>query len=122
VSIGKPRLHLAEKYGKTPLSVEQRSVLNQWILYANATMGPEVFTEATREKAFPRHMTILNQLFERQPYILGNEFSAADVMLGALLGYIPLMLKLDLSTYPAVADYVKRMGDRPAYQRGIGSR
>ena len=115
-------LYLAEKYGKAPLSLEQRSQINQWILYANATLGPEVFMESTREKAFPRHMTMLNQLFERQPYVLGDEFSVADIALGALLGYIPLMLKLDMSVYPAVADYIKRMGDRPAHQRSIGLR
>lgn len=115
-------LYLAEKYGQTPLSLEQRSVINQWITYANATLGPGIFMETTREKEFPRHMTMLNQWFERQPYVLGDEFSAADVAVGAILAYIPLLLKLDMSAYPAVADYIKRMGDRPAYQRSIGLR
>ncbi len=115
-------LYLAEKYGQAPLSLEQRSVINQWITYANATLGPGVFMESSREKEFPRHMKILNQLFEKHPYILGDEFSVADVAVGAMLAYIPMMLKLDMSTYPAVADYIKRIGDRPAYQRGIGLR
>lgn len=41
-------LYLADKYGScTSLTVEQRARLNQWILFANATLGPGVFSEAT---------------------------------------------------------------------------
>ncbi len=115
-------LYLADKYGKEPLSVETRAWMNQWILYANATLGPEVFGEATREKAFPRHMTMLNQLFSQQSYVMGHEFTMADVGLGALLAYIPLMLKLDFSDYSALADYMQRLSDRPAFQKTIGGR
>ena len=115
-------LYLAEKYGQTPLSVEQQALLNQWILYGNATMGPEVFGEATREKTFPRHMAMLNQRFSKQPYLLGEEFTVADVALGSLLAYIPFMLKLDFSDYPAVMDYTNRLAERPAFQKTIGGR
>jgi glutathione S-transferase len=115
-------LYLAEKYGGSPLSVEQRAILNQWILYANATFGPEVFQEATREKSFPRHMTMLNQWLSQRSYLLGDEFTIADVMVGSLLNYIPLMLKLDFSDYPVVAEYLQRLTSRPAYQRSLGGR
>lgn len=115
-------LYLAEKYDNPALSVEQRSILNQWMMYANATLGPGVFMEATRATETPRHMTMLNELFSRQPFVLGDEFSVADVAVGALLGYIPIMLKLDLSEYPAVVDYIQRMSQRPAYQKAIGGR
>ncbi|MBF2029195.1 MAG: glutathione S-transferase family protein [Oscillatoriales cyanobacterium C42_A2020_001] len=115
-------LYLADKYGKEPLSVENRALLNQWISYANATLGPEVFGEATREKAFPRHMTVLNQLLTDQPYLLGDEFSAADVAVGALLAYIHLMLKLEMTAYPAVVAYGQRLSERPAFQKSIGGR
>ncbi|MDX2228534.1 MAG: glutathione S-transferase family protein [Leptolyngbyaceae cyanobacterium bins.349] len=115
-------LYLADKYGKAPLSVEQRALINQWISYANATMGPEVFGEATREKALPRHMTMLNQLLSQQSYVMGDEFGVADVAVGALLGYIPLMLKIDLSEYTAVTDYLQRLAARPAYHKAIGGR
>ncbi|WP_421657096.1 glutathione S-transferase family protein [Leptothermofonsia sp. ETS-13] len=115
-------LYLAEKYGPEPLSLEQRSIINQWILYTNATLGPGVFVEATRESETPRHMTMLNQLFQRQPYVLGEQFSVADVAVGSMLGYIPMMLKLDLSAYPAVVNYIQRISERPAYQKAIANR
>jgi len=115
-------LYLAEKYGSAPLSLKERATLNQWILYANATLGPDIFQEATREQAFPRHMTMLNQWFSQRPYVMGNDFTVADVMIGSFLNYIPLMLQLDFSQYPVVTDYMQRMANRPAYQKSIGSR
>lgn len=114
-------LYLAEKYAKVE-SLETRSLINQWILYANATMGPEIFSEATREKALARHMEMLSQVLEHQPYILGDEFTVADVAVGSLIGYIPMMLKVDLSAYPTVMAYLGRMGERSAFQKSIGSR
>jgi glutathione S-transferase len=115
-------LYLLEKYGGQSFSLEQRSLFNQWILYANATMGPDVFSEATREKAFPRNMMMLNTLLSQQPYILGEEFTVADVAVGSLLGYIPLMLKLDFSNYPAVDGYCQRIAERPAFQKAMSPR
>ncbi|RDH48441.1 glutathione S-transferase, partial [Mastigocladus laminosus WC112] len=34
----------------------------------------------------------------------------------------PIMLKIDLSSYPAVFTYMKRLSERPAFQATIGSR
>lgn len=115
-------LYLAEKYGDPSLSLESRSHMNQWILYANATLGPEIFAEATRETAFSRHMAVLNQQLGQRSFLLGEQFSAADVAVGALLAYIPLMLKLDFKDYPAVQAYVQRLSNRPAYQKAIAKR
>jgi glutathione S-transferase len=111
-------LYLAEKYGEQK-SLEQRSLLNQWILYANATMGPDVFSETSREKAFPRNMAMLNELLSNQSYILGEEFSVADIAVGSLLGYIPMMLPLDFGEYSAVATYMQRLAARPAFQKAM---
>jgi glutathione S-transferase len=111
-------LYLAEKYGPA-LSLEQRAQANQWISYANATMGPEIFAEDTREQALPRHMGVLDQWLSKQPYLIGSEFGVADVAVGALLSYIPMILKLDLNGYPVVADYLQRLTLRPAFQKAI---
>ncbi len=115
-------LYLAEKYGNPAPSLTERSLMNQWILYANATMGPGIFVETSREKELPRHMTMLNQLFERQPYVMGTEFGVADVAVGSLLAYIPMMLPVDLSGYPTVMSYIKRISERPAFQKTIANR
>ena len=115
-------LYLAQKYDKMPASLEEQAVITQWVLFANATLGPGIFVEASRERELPRLMKPLNDIFERQPFLLGQELSVADVALGSLLSYIPMMLKLDLSEYPAVVDYIKRLSERPAFQKSIGKR
>jgi len=115
-------LYLADKYEKAELSLEERAQLNQWILFANATLGPGIFVEANRDREMPRLMTALERIFEQQPYLLGQHFSVADVAVGSILSYIPMMLKLDLSEYPAVVSYAKRLAERPAFQKSIGSR
>ncbi len=115
-------LYLAEKYGKMPTSVEERSKVAQWVLFANATLGTGIFTEANREKETPRLLTPLNDILKQQPFLSGEEFSVTDVAVGSVLAYIPIMLKLDLGDYPAVQNYIKKMSERPAFQKAIGSR
>ena len=114
--------YLAQKYGNIPSSLEEQAKINQWIIFGNATLGPGIFVEANREREMPRLMTALNQILEKQPFLLGDEFSVVDVAVGSILCYIPMMLKLDLSEYPAVVDYMKRLSERPAFQKAIGGR
>ncbi|MEH1837759.1 MAG: glutathione S-transferase family protein [Nostoc sp.] len=115
-------LYLADKYSKSSLSSEERAVFYQWVLFANATLGPGIFVEASREREMPRLLTPLNEIFSKQPFVLGDEFTVADVAVGSILSYISVMLKLDLSPYPAVLNYMKQLSERPAFQRSIGGR
>lgn len=114
--------YLAQKYGKMPPSPEEQAKINQWIIFGNATLGPGIFVEASREREMPKLMTPLNQILEKQPFLLGDELTVVDVAVGSVLAYIPIMLKLDLSEYPAVVDYIKRLSERPAFQKSIGGR
>ncbi|HEY9849566.1 MAG TPA: glutathione S-transferase family protein [Leptolyngbyaceae cyanobacterium] len=115
-------LYLAEKYGNVGTQPEQKAILAQWVLFANSTLVNGVFQEANRDREMPRLFPPLNQIFEQQPYLLGEEFSVADVAVGSVLAYIPMMLKLDLSDYPAILDYMKRLSERPAFQKAFGGR
>ncbi|OKH27774.1 glutathione S-transferase family protein [Chroogloeocystis siderophila] len=115
-------LYLAEKYGKEISSLEERAIAAQWVLFANATLGPGIFVEASRDRETPRLLIPLNEIFSRQPFLLGDSFGVADVAVGSMLCYIPIMLKLDLSDYPDVLNYMKRLSERPAFQKSIGNR
>ncbi|WP_413176201.1 glutathione S-transferase family protein [Anabaena azotica] len=114
-------LYLAEKYGKKQLSLEERAIIAQWVLFGNSTLATGIFVEANREKEMPRLLTTLNQIFEQQPFLEGDEFTVADVAVGSILAYIPIMLKLDLSPYPAVLNYIQQISQRPAFQKSIGA-
>ena len=115
-------LYLADKYARTPLSPERRAVFSQWVLFANATLGPGIFGEENREREMPRLLTPLNEIFSKQPFLLGDEFTVADVAVGSILNYIPMMLKLDLSSYPEVLNYMKQLSERPAFKKSISGR
>jgi len=115
-------LYLADKYSKSALSPEERGVFSQWVLFANATLAPGIFGEENREREMPRLLTPLNEIFSKQPFLLGNEFTVADVAVGSILNYIPMILKLDLSSYPAVLNYMKQLSERPAFQKSIAGR
>ncbi len=112
-------LYLAQKYGKTAFSVEQLATINQWISFANSTLFTGVFVEAHREREMSKLLTALEGILASQPYLLGKEFSVADVAVGSILAYIPILLKLDLSAYPEVMNYMQRFGERPAFQKAM---
>lgn len=115
-------LYLTEKYGKTAYSLEEKAIFSQWVLFANSSLGTGIFIEANREREMPRLLTPLNELFAKQPFLLGNDFTVADVAVGSILCYIPMMLKVDLSPYPAVLNYMQTISKRPAFQKTIGGR
>ena len=115
-------LYLAQKHGKMPESVEEQAKYTQWVLFANATLGPGIFVESSREKETPKLLTPLNQILQKQPFLMGEEFTVVDVAVGTMLVYIPMMLKLDFADYPAIADYTKRLSERPAFQKVMALR
>ncbi|GBF79390.1 glutathione S-transferase family protein [Aphanothece sacrum] len=113
-------LYLAEKYEQLPDYLAGRSIMTQWVLFGNSTLATGLFVEASREREAPKLLATLNQIFESHAYLLGNQFTVADVAVGSILAYIPIMLKLDLSSYPAVLAYIQRINERPAFQKTIG--
>lgn len=115
-------LYLASKYGKMPDSLQEKSIIAQWVLFGNSTLATGLFIEASREREMPKLLTPLSKMLQSQPFILGTEFSVADVAVGSILAYVPIMLKLDLSEYPGVVDYINRINERPAFQKTIGQR
>lgn len=114
-------LYLAQKYDPTyPATPEKQAELYQWVLFANATLSTGVFVESVREKEGPQLLTPLSDRLQQHTFMLGESFSVADVAVGSVLTYIPLMLKLDLSPYLGVMDYNRRLAERPAFQKAMG--
>jgi len=130
-------LYLAEKYDKIPLSLEQRALLTQWVLFGNSTLSSAILVKQNLHEA-PWLLSALNQILQRQSFLLGDRFSVADVAVGSILAYIPIMLKmdvsaypevvnqtkqlmskLDLNLYPAILNYIKHLSERPAFQKSI---
>ncbi|GBO56667.1 glutathione S-transferase [Pseudanabaena sp. lw0831] len=111
-------LYLADKYAEVK-TLEERAIASQWVLFANATLGPGLFGEETREKETPRLLGGINKILESQSYITGDNFTVSDVAVAAILGYAILFIKISYADYPAIDAYMKRISDRPAYKKAI---
>lgn len=114
-------LYLAERYGGAQ-TLEERALLAQWSLFANATFGPGVFIESSREREMPNLFGTLSRVLEQQPFVLGDRFTAADVAVGSYLAYVPMMLKIGYDDYPVLQTYLNTLMQRPAFQRSLGAR
>ena len=115
-------LYLGEKYGDPSLSLEDRSLLNQWVLFANATLGPGLFNPEHRERAISRLLPPLNNVLQTKPFLVGRDLSVADVAVASYLYYAKRLISVDFSAYPALEKYLERLGNRPAFQLTLGQR
>lgn len=114
-------LYLAGKHDNWT-NPTQIAELAQWILFANATLGPGIFVEATREREMPRLLMPLNEMLKHSKFLKGDAFSVIDVAVGSYLSYMTTLLNLDLSAYPEIVQYIQHLVTRPAFQNSIGKR
>lgn len=124
-------LYLAEKYGKGALAPAVGSALRaeyyQWIIFASATLDgfadrvnqigrmedekeKATATALLREDFAPAALT-LEKTLEKQDYLVGGEFSLADVMVAQDLYWSEDVL---LPQYPKLQAYLGRLKTRPA--------
>jgi glutathione S-transferase len=131
--------YLVECYGEgrlaPPRGTPERGRYLQWIHMAEGTVFPPVgilvwlsryrtdgdeyaaLQEATRARAEAGVQFVENELSSGQ-YLLGEDFSAADVMMGFSLVAARFMDVID-DRYPAVQAYLSRLEQRPAYREAI---
>lgn len=122
-----PEKHMAPAVG-TPA----RGLYYQWMFYTMATLEPPVIEvvlhtvmlpEAQRSAAaaeagrtkFAQVAQVLEQALAGKSFILGDQFSVADVMVGSTLTWAQVMGIL--SGHPVLEAYVGRLATRPAFQR-----
>ena len=97
----------------------------RWLFFYGSSFEPAVVDRSMKREPAPPSTspygdfdttikTLLGQLGEG-PYLLGERFTAADVLWGTALRWMT-MFKLVAET-PAVKGYVERVGARPAAQR-----
>lgn len=115
-------LYLAEKFGKLG-SLADKAIAYQWVLFANSTFAQGLSPSDNRNEVMARYLQPLNEIFTKSAFLLGEEFGVADVALGSILAYIPMMFQdVDLSPYAGIQAYMQRIGDRPAFQKAILNR
>ncbi|KAG2428277.1 hypothetical protein HXX76_010427 [Chlamydomonas incerta] len=77
-------------------------------------MTQAVFVNEWRDRFMPEVMAALDALLAASPHIEGPAFGLCDVLVGGYLLYIPAYLpQVDLTAYPHVLAYMKRLAERP---------
>lgn len=82
------------------------------------TQRPVSKPEYTGYGTYESTVATLEKALQPGPFILGERFSAADVYLGAQIGWGTMMKALE--PRPVFAQYLERCSARPAYQRANG--
>ena len=119
-------LHLAEHHAKESTTPAWRALTAQWVLYANATLGPAMMGAAARPEDLTRQLTVLDPLLTGgrsllAPLAEAPAWGAADCAVQAYLAYLPLFCKdLDLSPFPAIQANIATTTSRSAYRTAMG--
>ena len=122
-------LHLAEHHGQEfsgpePQAAVRRSLTAQWVLYANATLGPAMLQASSRPEELERQLTVLDGLLAAGGSLVTGrqDWGAADCAVQAYLAYLPVFCSsFDLSPFPQVSATIAATAARPAYQRANGA-
>ncbi|KAF2207310.1 hypothetical protein CERZMDRAFT_62928 [Cercospora zeae-maydis SCOH1-5] len=62
-------------------------------------------------------MSVLDKRVKEVPWLAGEEFTAADMMIIFSLTTMREFVQFDLSKYPDLLKYMKKVVDRPAYRK-----
>ena len=108
-----------------PLGDPARGRYLQYLFFSSGCMEP-AFVQKMMGVNLPKSnagwgsfdlvMEVVDAALKPGPYLLGEAFSAADVMLGSDVWYGIGLLKVIVPT-PAMSAYVERLTARPAFQR-----
>lgn len=124
--------YLADAYPKAGLAPAihdaARGPYLKWLFYAPSCVEPAIIDKALNRAPAPRttagwadYDTVVSVLREAaakaSPYLLGEKFTAADVVIGSALRW-GMQFKL-LPELPEMAAYVARLKERPALQRQL---
>jgi glutathione S-transferase len=109
-----------------PIGDKRRGPYLKWLFF-----GPSCVEPAVTDRAFPRKeearrsslgygdydtvMDVLAKAVSNGPYLLGEQFTAADVVIGSGLRW-GMMFKL-IAERPEFTGYVARLNERPAAKR-----
>jgi len=123
--------YVAERYPEAglapPLGDPLRGRYLHWLFFAAGCIEPAYTQKMTKLElnsaqagwaSFDRVVDVLDDAVQHVPWILGDRFSAADVMLGADLWFGFNLMKI-LPPRPALQAYVDRCSERPAFQRAL---
>ena len=115
-------LYLTDRYeGLAPTVAEpQRAEYLSWLGLYNGVLEPVISAKfragalsATQADAYAQLDVRWRAALERGPYLLGEQFSAVDILFGSLLQFF----RASMPEYPIYDEYLSRINKRPALAR-----
>lgn len=122
-------LYLADKFAERQLAPaidsHDRGRYYQWMVYSVATFETPIVqlfaakddpaAAAAARARFDETARVVSAALEGRSWLVGDRFSAADVMMGSIALWAGAQKLLD--AHPALAAYADRCKARPAFQR-----
>ena len=121
--------YVAERYPEAklapPVGCPERAKYLYWLFFAPGCVEPAMVQIATKIEMNPvaagwgdaqRVFDVLDAALEKGPWILGDNFSAADIAIGSALNFSVRLFKM-VPSRPSFDAYIARCMARPAFQR-----
>lgn len=121
--------YVAERYPEAklapPLGDPRRAKYLQWLFFGPSCIEPaliqlftklEVPTSTAAWGSAAQVFDVLDAELQKGPWILGDQFSAADIAIGAGLNFAVRVFKM-VPPRPSFDAYIDRCVARPAFQR-----
>ncbi|MCF8710210.1 glutathione S-transferase family protein [Rhizorhapis sp. SPR117] len=113
-----------------PVGSPERGTWYRWLFFGGSCFEPalsdRMFNRPSPENAaalgwssFEVVLTTLAKALDPGPYLLGEDFSAADLYIGSELNWAMMFGAPGLKDKPVFTAYVDRLTARPAYQRTL---
>src|SRR5262245_45589718 len=117
---------LPEKKLNVPIGTPKRCVYLKWLFFGPGCLEPAVIDRAAPRKEearramlgygdFDTTMNVLAKALEKGPWLMGDQFTAADVLIGSNIRW-GMIFKM-IPERKEFTDYVARIVARPAAQR-----
>ena len=121
--------YVAERYPEARLAPPPGDPLRAkylyWLFFSPGCIEPAMVQLATKIEMNPvaagwgeaqRVFDVLDAALQKGPWILGDNFSAADIIIGAGLNFAVRLFKM-VPPRPSFDAYIARCMERPAFQR-----
>jgi len=121
--------YLADAFPKAKLNIPvgdpRRGVYLKWLFFGPSCLEPAMIDKMLKREGgdqsaigwgnLDRVLDTIAKAIEKGPYIFGDEFTAADLIIGGGLRYG--MMSRAIPPRPEFSAYAQRVGDRPAAKR-----
>lgn len=119
----KPQVNLLPNAGSL-----ERARVQEWLNFIGtelhktlaALFNPSISPEAKTKTidTFGKRLGFVEKALQGKDFLTGKNFSVADAYLFTIVNWAP-MLSIDISPWPTVAEFQKRVASRPAVQKTL---